>query len=591
MKKRVLLGMILMASMSFHSCTKEIVIVQEGGEGIENPAGPDGQVLTLQVANAGDGLSSRAGRPLLSSQAKQDINTIVLYVVDGSNNVVLKKTISAGEWANALAYSNTDGQGKQLQISFKESNGQKLTGSDSGTEYTIYAVGYKTETGAETNYKVTDKDLGVKGSGDTDPVVPTTVGQKDANATLQANDFASELNTVTTPADEIFAGTVGIKVHEVTSPEKDSYITTATGSSKNDTPTLVLNRQVAGVTGYFTNLPVKPYQDAPAKIRLVASNKSNKVHFTSMVAGETDNTTNAAVTSVVNGSWTGAAATADTPYFDTEKKGYKVYEIDLKSFFPMIGEENEDASSGGNVVYYTFADMDLDGDGVVGYKDAQCYVYGIDGEGGSVTFEDLQQTNDGGVTYLAATWAQAIKGEKVTVNSKEVQAKKLSDFWQNPNGGQTLVAGSVFGGQFIIPFLQATTTNTFELQLLSADGNIMKNWNIQVPQGDMITTGDNHLAAGITGGTWSKDNSTLIYNVYRNHLYNLGIKTNDIEGGDDPTDEDEDGNPDPVDPKPEPDPDGGGEDPEDQPEDLSKGQNLLLNVNDNWEIIHQMIID
>lgn len=151
--------MTLMASLAFYSCTKEVVIVQEGGEGgIESPTAQDGQVLTLQVANTGDGLTTRAGRPLLSSQAKQDINTIVLYVVDGSNKVVLKKTIGPDEWANALDYSNTSAHGKQLQITFRASDKQKLTAGN----YTIYAVGYKTETTAATSYKVTDADFGVK---------------------------------------------------------------------------------------------------------------------------------------------------------------------------------------------------------------------------------------------------------------------------------------------------------------------------------------------------------------------------------------------------------------------------------------------
>lgn len=577
MKKRVLLGMILMASMSFHSCTKEIVIVQEGGEGIENPAGPDGQVLTLQVANAGDGLSSRAGRPLLSSQAKQDIDNIILYVVNEESKVVLQKTIGAGEWANALDYSNINGHGKQLQITFRGSDKQKLEGSTEGVEYTIYAVGYKATSNYVTNFGVTGA---------------STTTNNESTVSFTETSFATTLTANGTAADEIFAGKTEIKV--VDKDAETSYIVSGSASDVNTkvVPTLVLNRQVAGVTGYFTNLPVKPYQDAPAKIRLVASNKSNKVHFTSMVAGETDKaaesgTTN--VTSIVNGSLvenTSSNGAHSKGKYRNGTEGYVVYELDLSQFFKFIGKQYKEMFGGESTEVLTFADMDLDEDGVVGYKDAQCYVYGIDGEDGSVTFEDLQETNDDDVTYLAATWAQAIKGEKVTVNSKEVQAKKLSDFWQNPNEKiQTLVAGSVFGGQFIIPFLQ-TTANTFELQLLSADGNIMKNWNIQVPKGDMITTGDNHLAAGITGGTWTKDTSTLIYNVYRNHLYNLGMKTNDIEDGGEP-------GTDPVDPKPEPDPDGGGEnpDPEDQPEDLSKGQDLLLNVNDNWEIIHQMIID
>lgn len=47
MKKNYLLGMALMASLSFNSCTKEIVYVQDG-TGVESVA--DGaQIITLQV--------------------------------------------------------------------------------------------------------------------------------------------------------------------------------------------------------------------------------------------------------------------------------------------------------------------------------------------------------------------------------------------------------------------------------------------------------------------------------------------------------------------------------------------------------------
>lgn len=163
----------------------------------------------------------------------------------------------------------------------------------------------------------------------------------------------------------------------------------------------------------------------------------------------------------------------------------------------------------------------------------------------------------------------------------EGKTKALSEFWKNANKNQTLVAGSVFAGEFIIPFLQVSGTNTFELQLLDKDDNILKTWNVQVPTKVTGGSAENNIAAGITA-TWAED-TDLIYNIYRNHLYSLGLKTNDIEGGGEP------GTTDP-DPKPNPDPDGGG-DPEDKPEDLSKGQDLLINVNDNWEIIHNMVID
>lgn len=576
MNKRVLLGMTLMASLAFYSCTKEVVIVQEGGEGgIESPTAQDGQVLTLQVANTGDGLTTRAGRPLLSSQAKQDINTIVLYVVDGSNKVVLKKTIGPDEWANALDYSNTSAHGKQLQITFRASDKQKLTAGD----YTIYAVGYKTETTAATSYKVTDADFGVKKSSGDRLVVPTEVGQDGANATLAANDFSTQLdktynNSKIIPADEIFAGVV-----EVTATE-DYLVKKSTSTGTKVVPALVLNRQVAGVTGYFTNLPAKVDEQNPAKIRLVASGKSNKVHFTSMLPGETG--TDSSVKNVVNGSWSGSAAVAAEKgnYWDNSKEGYIVYEIALSEFFPQLSSQ-------------TFESLDLDNDNFVGYKDAQYYVYKMgersNEDGEPINFTDLAQADTDGKTFLEKTWSDAIQGKQVTVNGKTITANQLSTFWKNPNEKtQTLVAGSVFAGEFIIPFLQVTSpsnVNTFELQLLDKDDNILKNWNVQVDK--RVENTDGSLATGITG-SWSHDVSTFVYNVYRNHLYSLGLKTTNIEGGEDPDPSDPDK---PVDPKPNPDPDGGDKNPEDQPEDLSKGQDLLLNVNDNWEIIHNMVID
>lgn len=555
MRKQYVLGMTLIASLAFASCSKDEQVVQEGN-GIE-AVQDDGQVLTLQVSNSGDGLTTRAGRPLLSSQAKQDINTIILYVVvkGGTNNgnVVLEKTISADEWKNALAYSNINGHGKQLEISFKNSDKQKLA---DGT-YTIYAIGYY-ETGA--NYK----DIKIASA----PTTTTGEGTSTPVA-FPENGLYARLKKNVNPAEEIFAGQV--EVTAKTDEQFGSYLEVLSESTadKKVVPALVLNRQVAGVTGYFTNLPAKVGEQIPTKIRLVASNKSNKVHFTSMVSGETDGTTTAAATSVVNGSWSGGGKTPEAPYWNSSKKGYKVYEIDLASFFTQMSGESAK----------TFDKLDLDGDGFVGYKDAQYYVYNYE----AYKTNDKIFTAEGKLTSEAlAGWENAIKGGSQTINGVEITCQAIGGFWKNANANQTLVAGSVFAGEFIIPFLQVSGTNTFELQLLNGD-NILKTWNVQVPTKVTSGSSENNIAAGITA-TWANDGD-LIYNIYRNHLYSLGMKTNDIEGGVDPDPE----NPNP-DPKPEPDPDPN-PNPEDKPEDLSKGQDLLINVNDNWEIIHNMEID
>mgnify|MGYP000133483953 CR=1 FL=1 len=571
MNKRVLLGMTLMASLAFYSCTKEVVIVQEGGEGgIETPTAQDGQVLTLQVANTGDGLTSRAGRPLLSSQAKQDIDHIVLYVVctdatqsEKKGKVVLKKTISPNEWANALDYSNTSAHGKQLQITFRKSDKQDLAGDADGITYDIYAVGYKKGNNysfVHTDGSVIDANLGISGT------LPTNT-ETGLPVSFTENNFVAKLtDDVNSAADEIFAGKVAVKV--VTKDATTSYIIASDGNADTKVvPALVLNRQVVGVTGYFTNLPAKVGEQIPTKIRLVASGKSNQVHFTSMVSGETDNNTEAASKNVVNGS-AGTFASLATYSYLNGKKGYLVYEIDLSKFFP-IGKQHKDVFGGDETRTLTFADFDLDNDNFVGYKDAQAWVY----RGQSVTIEDRD-------------WSSDIQGgQKIADGSGDTEENKtraLSTFWKNPNEKtQTLVAGSVFAGEFIIPFLQKTGYNTFELQLLDKDDNILKTWNVQVPSNQIVSSENGSLAAGISGSAWSADVSTLIYNIYRNHLYSLGMKTNDIEDGGEP------GTTDP-DPKPEPDPD---PNPEDKPEDLSKGQDLLINVNDNWEVIHKMEID
>lgn len=142
--------------------------------------------------------------------------------------------------------------------------------------------------------------------------------------------------------------------------------------------------------------------------------------------------------------------------------------------------------------------------------------------------------------------------------------------WKHADGVNTqVVKGSVFGSNFVIPFAYTEGKNTMELQLLDADNNIIKTWTVSIPTSDL----NSNKANGATDATAS------IFNVVRNHMYNLGVKTSN--GTTTP--------PDPSNPDPKPDPDPDKPKPgTDQPEDLTKSQNLILKVNDNWEAIHQM---
>lgn len=545
MRKQVWFSALAAGVLLFSACKSEDIPAQGGNESAND------QKLVLNLATGGN-QASRAGRPLLSSAAGQDIDKLTLFFIDGEGNIALKKEISSAEWHNgATAYD----KGMQIEISLKGSNGEALTASTVGTKSTVYAVGYSEGTTYNNGF--------LNGS-----------LTKDAAFTQAGNFWAqTEENT----GEEIFAGEAKITAIQNSSGETCLIQTSESGATYPESPamavpSIVLNRQVAGVTGYFTNIRTGKMTvgtgltTEPVKLRLVASGRNNRVKFENLVSGET--TTSTTVNYVINGAQNSELGNAkgDARFLNSSTDdAYVVYEVNLADWFKY----------GGDTGRSTFADCDINGDGVVGFEDAIAYVYGKDNVA-------KLQGND-----LKNTWSKAIEGNKVFIGTEpsEVQCNALSDFWAIPtsNKGQQLVAGSVFAGEFLIPFAQTTGKNTFELQLLDKDGQILDHWNVRIPEGEKYTKPE---GGGVSTGviaTAESDISTSIYNVFRNHVYSLGLKAQDTDNGG-PVDPTDPTTPEP-DPKPEPDDD------KDEPSDLSVGQNLLINVNDQWEIIHQMEID
>lgn len=195
------------------------------------------------------------------------------------------------------------------------------------------------------------------------------------------------------------------------------------------------------------------------------------------------------------------------------------------------------------------------------------YVNGSKSEAAPASDAQFNGGDNGYVLYsidLSKWFPEGDKNEDGLLNAE--------DTWQHPGEVKTqVVQGSVFGSNFVIPFNLSSGKSTMELQLLDAGGNIIKFWTVSIPSTDVNPDNTNGNVA---------DESPSIFNVVRNHMYNLGVKTsNGTTTPPDPS------NPDPEDPKPDPsNPDPG----KDEPEDLSKSQNLILKVNDNWEFIHKM---
>ena len=192
------------------------------------------------------------------------------------------------------------------------------------------------------------------------------------------------------------------------------------------------------------------------------------------------------------------------------------------------------------------------------------YVNGSKSASAATADAKFNNNEDGYVLYsidLTKWFTEGDKNKDGLLNAE--------DTWQHPDDVKTqVVKGSVFGSNFVIPFNYAEGKSTMELQLLDAENNIIKTWTVSIPESDL-----NKVAAN--GAT---DATASIFNVVRNHMYNLGVKTSNGTTDPDPSNPTPD--PDPDKPKPEPG--------TDQPEDLSKSQNLILKVNDNWEAIHKM---
>lgn len=438
------------SSLLFSACSSDDAVVSTVGQ---NEAV---QQIVLQVASSGDGLTTRAGRPLYSSQALQTIQNVRVMIYKnetegGEKTIVFDKKL---DWKSSTTYS-TNGHGRQFTISLKGND--RL---DAGN-YKVMAVGYSDNSDYTYALDVTGEGL-------------TGKTYSDITATLKAGKVA----------EEVFAGDATLKIGA------DKKITNLTSGEENGVA-VTLHRQVAGSFGYFQNIPASVNGKAAATLRLVVRDKNDVLTFNNFNSSFTANgATGSTIKYYVNGSKSTSAATADAKFYNNED-GYVLYSIDLNEWFPG-GDNNSD--------------------GVLNAED----------------------TN-----------------------------------WKHPDGVKTqIVKGSVFGSNFVIPFNYAEGKNTMELQLLDDAGNIIKTWTVSIPTADVNTDAANG----------AKDASPSIFNVVRNHMYNLGVKTSNGTTDPDPSNPTPD--PDPDKPKPEPG--------TDQPEDLSKSQNLILKVNDNWEAIHKM---
>lgn len=473
MKKRVLYSTAVLATLAMASCSKDDVTnVATSGSGAN-------QVIEIAVENAGDGLSSRAGRPLYSSEAKQSIENVKIIVCNSSNEVVADTLIE--DWntdAVSEVYSDASGHGRKVR--FTLGNGGSNAKLKAGTKYIVYAFGYHTSSQYKKGEDGLDTYLQKVGNGY--KLDDSKVKTEDTNESV--NTFSKDF-TVTNlnddNAEEIFAGSTEITVD----------------ANGNFSQGVTLHRQVAGMFTYVYKIP---YFKTARYLKVYAVKENQDLvmgKFYSKVLG--GNGTSNELENVVNGT------NASTPS-GTETRTL-IYQMDLNDWFNSIEDVNND-----------------------GIIDTYNYTYS---EG-------------------------ALKENKESANwTKPAQFNEVS-----------LVKGSVFGGEFLIPFAAVAGSKTFALELTDESGTVLRYWNINLPSTEVINSGSLTTWGGSDWTTSSVTEYAYSYSVLRNHLYGVGVKTKENSGEDPET---------PTDPE--------------DPQDLATKQDILLQVNDNWEVIHHMEVD
>lgn len=486
MKKRFLnvAGMLAFGTaLVLTSCSSDDGLVVSGNDGATDYEIANAQTLSVQVENTGDNMT-RAGRPLYSSEAKQDINTVkvVIYKLNGvslaenqtitqalanpaklsaieaamvgnAKDIVAVKTFDNWMTDHVSEDYSTNGHGRLASWSLVKEDW--IVPASDRDIYCAYAVGYNKE--EYTTSLTTFNSL-----------------QKENTLNLPLSVEAATNEGVS----EIFAGATYFNIETSSTKTEDGDVIYKFNS------TLTLHRQVAGVFGYLTDIPVygnaetDPDQNrAVKKLRLVSSQNNTNVVFSAFNSLFTENPDNdgayndgqTALTGnyvqyLVNGKTPGAA---DAKFYNsTTNDAYTVYEIDLAAWFPK---------------------GDVNGDGVLNEKDC-----------------DGDRDEDG-------AWV---------------------NIYDATNTKPKFKSGSVFGKSFIIPFMKAANVATFQLQALDDKGEIVRWWNIRIASNDVKDAN----AAGVFGLQASGVKNTAknnveetadSYSVVRNHLYTIGSKDKD----------------------------------------------------------------
>lgn len=267
---------------------------------------------------------------------------------------------------------------------------------------------------------------------------------------------------------------------------------------------MVARRQVAGTFGYFTHVPVVVNGKPVARLRLVATKRNQTVIFGGFRG--VDDSFDFHKDNVING------MNPRTDYDcmlagSQHKDAFSVYEIDLCKWFPGNTEN---------------------------------------------PLLPLDKNGDGYLDQLDSNWK--------------------TDETAYPKGTISLPRGTVFGDRFWIAVAMTQEDvvagiPTFQMQLLDADGEILKFWDVVLRNYE--TAGENRTLVSLPDGPEARTqiseleniDTETCFSVVRNRLYTMGVKNQSQSYG------------------------------EDEPIDLDSAEVLVLDARHEWQIQNLVIFN
>ena len=220
--------------MLFSACSNDEDVINGGGANDVNVSGE----ITLALNAGGSGAETRTARPVYSSEAYSVVTDVELKLFKKNGENWVAATGVTTDLAKGWAISNWETQSAVSPgtTDNKTTKTVKLKNLDKSAEYKLVAYGYKKE-------------------------LKTTLDWTAALAVATPN--AGE------DVEEIFAG------EEVFSTNDKGKIST--------TPVLVeMRREVAGVLGYFKNIPEKVGETTVKSVRVYASSSNTAYNIPSL---------------------------------------------------------------------------------------------------------------------------------------------------------------------------------------------------------------------------------------------------------------------------------------------------------------------